>query len=72
MSLTCIQDVSEPYYQDGYLWKDLPKSHFWEIYGQCTKVARVTNVSQILVSRITSPFSGCLQTGIQNRECDQG
>ena len=32
-----IQHVSETYCKDGYLYRDLPRSHFWEIYGQCTK-----------------------------------
>ena len=36
--------------------KDLPSSHFWEIYGQCTDFARVIKVSQILVSHFTTPF----------------
>ena len=35
-----------------------------EIYGRCTKFARVTKVPQILVSRFTTPFSGCLQRRI--------
>ena len=36
--------------------KDLPSSHFWEIYGQCTDFVRVVKVSQILVSHFTTPF----------------
>ena len=46
--------------------QDLPRSHLWEIYGQCTKFARVTKVSQILVSHFTVPFSGSLQIRILN------
>ena len=48
------------------LWDVLQssRSHFWEIYGQCTKFARVTKVSQMLVSHFTTPCSGCLQTRI--------
>ena len=40
--LTSFQDVFRTYSQrfwgvlkDGYLRKDLPRSNFWEIYGQC-------------------------------------
>ena len=32
-----------------YLQKDLPRSHFWEICGQCTKFSRVIKISQVLV-----------------------
>ena len=35
MSSGRIHNVSEVYYKDGYLRKDLPRSQFWEIYGQC-------------------------------------
>ena len=68
-----FQDVFETYSKrfwdvlqskGGYLQKDLPRSHFWEIYGQCTKFARVTKVSQVLVFHFTTPFSGCLQRRI--------
>ena len=48
-SLVCIQHVSNTYCKDGYLQKDLPRSHFWEIYGQCTKLAREIKISQNLV-----------------------
>ena len=63
--MTLIQNISETYCKDGYLQKDLPKSHFWEIYGQCTNFARVRKVSQILVSHFTTPFSDRLQRRIQ-------
>ena len=33
---TFLKNVSESYCKDGYLQKDLPKSHLWEIYGQRT------------------------------------
>ena len=62
--MTRIQRVSETYCKDGYLYKDLPRSHFWEIYGQCTNFARVIKVSQILVSYLTTPFRDRLQRGI--------
>ena len=42
----------------------LLRSHFWEIYGQCAKFARVIKVSQVLVYDFTTLFSGCLQRGI--------
>ena len=45
----------------SYLQKDLPGSHFWEIYGQCTKFVIVIKVYQVLVFHFTAPFSGCLQ-----------
>ena len=32
----------------------LPRSHFWEIYGQCTKFPRVIKVLQVLVSHFTT------------------
>ena len=60
--LICFWDVLQS--KGGYLQKDLPRSHFWEIYGQCTKFARVTKVSQVLVFHFTTPFSGCLQRRI--------
>ena len=59
-----IHNVSEPYCKDGYLQKDLPRSHFWEIYGQCTKFARVKTVSQVLIFHFTTPFVGCLKRRI--------
>ena len=66
MSSRRIQNVSETFSKDGYLWKELPRSHFWEIYVQCTKCARVKKVSQILVSHFTTPFSSFLQRRIYN------
>ena len=60
MSLRRIQNVSDRYCKDGYLKKDFPRSHFWEIYGQCTKFAGVTEISQFLVFHFTTPFSGWL------------
>ena len=38
----------------------LSRSHFWEIYGQCTKFPKVVIVSQVLVFHFTTSFSGCL------------
>ena len=66
MTLRCIKNVCETYCKDCYLQKDLPTSHLWEIYGWCTKFARVTEVSQILGSHFTAPFSASLQIRIQN------
>ena len=42
----------------------LPRSHFWEIYGQYTKFQTVVKVSQVLVFHFTTGFSGCLQRRI--------
>ena len=36
----------------------LPRSHFWESYGQCTKFPRVIKISQVLNFHFTTPFSG--------------
>ena len=36
----------------------LPRSHFWKIYGQCTKFPRVTKISQVLIFHFTTPSSG--------------
>ena len=36
-----IQHVSETYWKEGYLQKDLLRSHFWEIHGQCRNFGRV-------------------------------
>ena len=66
MSSRRIQNFSETCCKDGYLQKNLPMSHFWQIYGQCTKFARVTTVSQVLVFYFTAPFSGCLQRHMEN------
>ena len=59
-----IQHVFETYCEGDHLQKDLPRSHFWEIYGQCTKFQRVKENSQVLVFYFTTPFSGCLQKHI--------
>ena len=64
MTLRRIENVSEAYCKHGYLQKDLPRSHFSEIYGPCTNFARVAKVSQILVSHFTAPVSGHLQIRI--------
>ena len=41
-SLTSLRNfASQTYCTNGYLQEDLPRSHFWEIYGECTKFARV-------------------------------
>ena len=36
----------------------LPRSHFWEIYGQCTKFPRVIKISEVLIFHFTTTFSG--------------
>ena len=59
-----IQYGSKRYCKDSYLQKDLPRSHFWEIYRQCTKFQRVIKISQVSVFHFTTPFSGCLQGSI--------
>ena len=40
------QDVFKTYHQ---VKQDLPRSHFWEIYGQCRKFASAIKISQVLV-----------------------
>ena len=71
--VTQFQDVFEMY--SKLSWDVLPgqlsigglaRSHFWEIYGQCTKFPRVVKVSQVLVFHFTTPFSCCLQRRISN------
>ena len=67
--LTRFQDVFEIYSKRFWdiLQRRLSRSRFfWEIYGQCTKFARVSKVSQILVSHFKTPFSGYLQRRIYN------
>ena len=59
-----IQHVPQMYCKDGYPQKDLLRSHFWEIYGQCTKFAKIIKISQVLVFHFTTPFSGFLQRRI--------
>ena len=51
-----IEHASKTYCKDGYLQKDLARSHFWEIYGQCTKLARMIKIYQVLVFHFTAPF----------------
>ena len=46
----------------GCLQKDLPRSHFSEIYGQCTEFARVIKICQVLVFHWTTSFSGRTST----------
>ena len=71
--VTQFQDVFETYskrFWDVLLRRlstgGLPRSHFWEIYGQCTKFPRVIKVSQVLVFHFTTPFSGSWQSRIKN------
>ena len=54
--LTQFQDVFETYskrFWDVLLKRlstgGLPRSHFWEIYGQCKKFPRMIKVSQVLI-----------------------
>ena len=63
--VTQFQDVFETYskrFWDVLLrWLStggLPRSHFWEIYGQCTKLPRVIKFSQVLIFYFITPFSG--------------
>ena len=60
-----FQDVFETYskrFWDVLLRRlstgGLPRWHFWEIYGQCTKFPRVIKISQVLIFHFTTPFSG--------------
>ena len=71
--VTQFQDVFETYskpFWDVLLRRlsteGLPRSHFWEIYGQYTKFPRKIKVSRVLVFHFTTPFSGCFQRRIQN------
>ena len=64
--VTQFQDVFETYskrFWDVLLRRlstgGLPRSHFWEIYGQCTKFPRVIKISQVLIFHFTTPFSDC-------------
>ena len=59
-SLRSIQHVCKTYCKDRCLQKDSPRSHFWEIYGKCTKFERVIKVFQVLVFQFITPFSGCI------------
>ena len=69
--VTQFQDVFETYskrFLDVLLkWLStggLPRSPFWEIYGQCRKFPRVIKLFQKLIFHFTTPFSGCLQRRI--------
>ena len=72
--VTQFQDVLETYskrFLDVLLrclsTLGLPRSHFWEIYGQCIKSPRVIKISQVLVFHFTTPFCGyTLQRRIYN------
>ena len=59
----CLQDFSKTYHRVKLFgWvKDVSRSHFQEIYGQCRKFASVIKISQVLVFHFTTSFSGCLQ-----------
>ena len=39
-----IRHIFETYYENDYLQKDFPSSHFWEIYGQLTKFPKVNSL----------------------------
>ena len=39
----------------------LPRSHFWEIFGQCRKFLKFYHKSMVLVFAFTTSFSCCLQ-----------
>ena len=63
--VTQFQDVFEMYskrFWDVLLRRlstgGLPRSHSWEIYGQCTKFPRVTKISEVLIFHFTTPYSG--------------
>ena len=63
--VTQFQDVFETYskrFWDVLLRRlstgGLPRSHFWKIYGQCTKFPRVIKISQVLIFHFTTHFSG--------------
>ena len=63
--VTQFQDVFETYskrFWDVLLRRlstgGLPRSHFWEIYGQWTKFPKVTKISQVLIFHFTTSFSG--------------
>ena len=63
--VTQFQDVFETYskrFWDVLLRRlstgGLPRSHFREVYGQCTKFPRVIKISQVLIFHFTTPFSG--------------
>ena len=59
----CFQDVFTTFVRrtgKTVIYRRICLGHFREIYGQCTKFARVTTVSQVLVFHFTAPFSGCV------------
>ena len=63
--VTQFQDVFETYskrFWDVLLRRlstgGLPRSHFREVYGQCTKFPRVIKIYQVLIFHFTTPFSG--------------
>ena len=51
-----LQHVFETYFEDYYLQKNLPRSHFWEIYDQWIKFPTVKKISQVLVFQYTTPL----------------
>ena len=66
--VTQFQDIFETYskrFLDVLLKRlstgGLPRSPFWDIYGQCRKFPRLIKVFQNLIFHFTTPFSGCLQ-----------
>ena len=62
MSLRYIQNVSETYFKDACLGHASSEKFMVNVL----KFARVSKVSQILVSHFKTPFSGYLQRRIYN------
>ena len=58
---TSCKDVFKTFSRRIFRLNCLPRSHFWEIFGQCRKFASVMKISQVLVYHFTTSFSGCLQ-----------
>ena len=64
VKLFLLTSLLEKYCKDGLLQKDLPRSHFWETYGQCTKFPRVIKISQVLVFYFNIPLCSTSFSGV--------
>ena len=54
---TSCKDVFKTFSRRIIRLNILPRSHFWEIYGQCRKFARVIKISQVLTQLHGFSFS---------------
>ena len=59
---TFCKDVFKTFLRPIIRLNCLPRSYFWEIYGQYRKFASVIKISQVLVFHFTTSYRGAFRT----------